>query len=105
VSFLKRLFGGQSGRGDSDGIYLYVRSNSTGEVIKVRLHKYNDLTASDDFTSYYVHKTIMGTKSYDRIEAEFEFDKNRRLLSSHVNGGMLVDQAAYDEYMAKKAAE
>lgn len=102
MSFLKKLFGGQSGHGDTDGIYLYIRSNRTGEVIRVRLHKYNDLTASDDFTSYHVNKTIIGEKSFDRIEAEFEFDKNRRLANSNITGGTLVDEDAYDAYLAQK---
>lgn len=105
MSFLKKLFGGQSGRGDSDGIFVYVRSSRTGEVIRVRLHKYNDLTASDDFMSYHVNKTIMGEKSFDRIEAEFEFDKNRQLVNSNITGGTLVDEDAYETYLAGKAAE
>jgi hypothetical protein len=105
VSFLKKLFGGQAGRSDSDGIYVYIRSNATGEVIRVRLHRYNDLTASDDFTSYHVNKTIMGAKSFDRIEAEFEFDKNRRLVSGNITGGTLVDEDAYETYLAQKAVE
>ncbi|HVO69136.1 MAG TPA: hypothetical protein VMT24_03765 [Aggregatilineaceae bacterium] len=102
---LKRLFGGKGGRsGDPDGMYFYVRANPTGEVIQVRLHRYNDLTLSDDEQSYFVRKSIVGHKSFDRLEADFTFDKNRRLISCEVDGGELVDRAAYDAYLAQEAA-
>jgi hypothetical protein len=105
VNLLKQLFGGKGGRsGDPDGIYVYVRSSHTGEVIQVRLHRYNDLTLSDDEQNYFVRKLIVGHKSFDRLEADFTFDKNRRLISCAVDGGEQVDRAAYDAYLAQEAA-
>jgi hypothetical protein len=101
MDFLKRLFGGgRSGDGDAEGVYFYVRSKATGEVIKVRLHRYNDLSQTEDQQGYYARKVIVGQKSFDRIEAEFFFDKNRRFVSGEASGGTLVDQDDYDAYLA-----
>lgn len=101
MDFLKRLFGGgKGGDGDAEGIYFYVRSNATGEVIKVRLHRYNDLSQTEDQQGYYARKVIVGQKSFDRIEAEFFFDKNRRFVSGEVSGGTMVDAEDYDAYLA-----
>jgi hypothetical protein len=103
VGFLKRLFGGgDSDAADKDGIYCYVKSDETGEVIKVRLHRYNDLSPSDDYKNYFSRKTIVGQKSYDRIEAQFNFNKNRQLIDANIAGGSLVDRENYEEYLAKQ---
>jgi hypothetical protein len=84
-------------------MYFYVRASRTGEVIQVRLHRYNDLTLSDDEQNYFVRKLIVGHESFDRLEADFTFDKNRRLISCEVDGGEQVDRAAYDAYLAQEA--
>jgi hypothetical protein len=105
VNLLRRLLGGTGGRsGDPQGMYFYVRAKATGEVIQVRLHRYNDLTLSDDEQNYFVRKLIVGQKSYDRLEADFTFDKKRHLISCEVDGGELVDRAAYDAYLAEEEA-
>ena len=107
MGFLKRLFGGgdeQSG-GDKDGMYFYVRAPRSGEVIRVRLHRYNDLSLMDDNTNYFARKIIMGTKGFERIEASFTFDKNRNLTSCELDQGELVEQADYDAYQAQLATD
>lgn len=103
MDFLKKLFGGaKAGAGDKEGIYFYVRSNSSGEVIKIRLHRFNDLSQTEDQQGYYARKVIVGEKSFDRMEAEFFFDRNRRFVSGEVSGGTLVDQEDYQAYLASK---
>lgn len=107
MGFLKRLFGGgqRDDAGDPDGLYFYVRSNRTGEVIKVRLHRHNDLSLMDDNKTYFTRKVIVGTKSFDRIEAEFMFDANRNLLSAEISGGELVEREDYEAFLATQEAE
>jgi len=102
VNFLKRLFGG-GGRAtsDTDGLYFYFRAQQSGEVIQVRLHRYNDLSLSDDGSRYFAHKGIVGPVTFARLEAEFVFDKKRRLLSCDAQGGELVTRADYDAYRAQ----
>jgi hypothetical protein len=104
MNFLKKLLGGGASSGDQEGIYFYVRAARTGEVIQVRLHRYNDLSMSDS-GGYYTRKLIVGQHSFDRIEAEFYFDKSRNFVSAEVSGGELADRADYDEYLAEQQAE
>ncbi len=101
MSFLKKLFGSSASRAeDRDGIYFYIRSDRTGEVIRLRLHRYNDL--SDEGGSFYVRKIVVGQSSFDRIETQLFFDKRRQLINSEIDGGELVDRDAYDAYRASR---
>lgn len=103
MGFLRKLFGGgRLDQGDKDGLYFYIRSDRTGEVIRLRLHRYNDLSPNDDFKSFTVRKTVVGSKSFDRIEAEFDFNARRELVDSTITGGTLVDRAAYETYLAQQ---
>ena len=96
----KLLLGGGASGGDNDGVYFYIRAKRTGEVIQVRLNRFNDLSASDNESGYFTRKVIVGQRSFDRIEAEFYFDKNRSFVSAEVSGGELVDEADYEAYQA-----
>lgn len=107
MDFLKRLFGGGGTpggpKGDPDGMYFYVRSTRTGEVIRVRLHRYNDLSQSEDDRHYFARKVVVGQKSFDRIEVAFNFNQSRQLIDADVTGGTLVDQDEYDTYLESLA--
>lgn len=103
MGFLKRLFGGggnQGSKDDPDGLYYYFRSDRSGEVVQVRLHRFNDLSLMDDGKTYFSRKMVVGSKSYERMEAEFMFDGSRRLISCEVTGGELVEREDYDAYHA-----
>lgn len=105
MKFLKRWFGERNNisSGDKDGIYFYIRAKRTGEVIQVRLNRVNDLSLTDSGDSYYVRKLVVGRRSFDRIEAEFFFDKNRNFVSADITGGDLVERADYDQYLADQS--
>jgi hypothetical protein len=106
VDFFKRLFGGGGGEPrDKDGLYFYIRNNRTGEVIQVRIHKYNDLSRTEDNQGFFVRKLIVGEQSFDRIEAQFCFDKRYNLASHEISGGDLVDYEAYEAHLADQQAE
>jgi hypothetical protein len=104
MNFLRKLLGGGANAGDKDGVYFYVRAKRTGEVIQIRLHRFNDLSASDDSTSFYTRKVVVGQRSFDRIEIEFYFDKNRNFVSADVSGGTLVERADFEAFQAEQAA-
>jgi len=101
VGFLKKLFGGGKSS-DPDGLYFYIRADNTGEVIKVRLNRSNDLSLTEDMQGYFARKMIVGQKSFERIEAEFQFDKNRRLVAADIVGGELVKREDYESYLASQ---
>ncbi len=100
MNFLKRLFGLGGGHHANDprGLYYYVRPQRCDEVILVRLDKSNDLSIQDfEPTTYYARKLIVGTKCFDRMEAEFTFDSRRRLIEKKISGGEFVE---YEDYVA-----
>lgn len=88
MGFLKKLFGG-GGQANDGGIYFYIRSKRSGEVIQLRLDL-NQLTPDYDSGGYVARKTVVGQKSFERLEAEFSFDKNKRLKEKSVSGGEFV---------------
>ncbi len=97
--FLKSFSGG--GLGGDPGLYYYVRCNRCGEVIRVRINSMNDLSIDDTGKGLWTHKVIVGQRCYNRIEADFTYDMNRKLTSSEATGGTFVDKAAYDADQAE----
>ncbi len=91
MNFLKRLFGGAGQSGDS-GMYFYIRSRRSGEVVAVRLDL-NQLSPeyeNERVVGYFTHKTVVGQRSFERLEASFSFDANKRLTEKTVSGGEFV---------------
>lgn len=99
MEILKKLFGGMGSPGDP-GLYYYVRPQGSEEVVRVRINRNNDLSLADDGKTFWVHKVVMGTTSFQRVELDLFFDKNRQLTDSDVSGGDLVKKADYDNWMA-----
>ena|SRR5579862_1487476 len=83
-------------RMDDRGIYYYVRCKRCGEIIRVRIDPMNDMSWNDDNSALFVRKVMVGKRCYNRIEGEFEYDKNRKLTNSKIDGGDLVDVQAYE---------
>jgi hypothetical protein len=106
MNFLRKLFGGGADRGgDKEGMYFYVRSQRSGEVIQVRLHRFNDLSLTEDGRGYYVRKLATGSRGYDQVELELHFDQKRNFLSANITGGDLVERADYEAFLAQQEAE
>lgn len=98
MNFLRRLLGGGGSSANDRGLYFYIRSRRSGEVVRVRLDPWNDLTPDYDngkVTGYYARKVAVGTRDFERMEAEFGFDSNRKLLDKSVTAGEFVDEAAW----------
>lgn len=106
MGFFKRisqmLFGGGGGAmsGSDIGLYYYIRSKKTGEIVRLRVNPNNDLSASDDDSSYFVRKLLHGTRGYDPIEVELTFDKSRKLKDSQITGGDMVTKEAWETQQA-----
>lgn len=109
MEILKKLFGGGGGggsdsgvAGDRSGMYYYVQPNGCEEVVRVRVDRNNDLSLSDDNKSYWVRKGVRGVKCRQTVELELYYDANRRLTGSELKGGVLVDEAAYQAWLASQ---
>lgn len=102
MDFLKRLFGGGAPR-DASGLYFYIRCRRSGEIIRLRLDL-NQLSPEyegDRVSGYYAHKTLVGQRSFERLEAEFTFDASKRLLEKSVTGGEFV---THEDWLAQQGA-
>ncbi len=104
MNLLRKFWQGFSGgatSGDDVGLYYYVRCNRCGEVIRVRINPLNDLSLDDTATSLWAHKVIVGQRCYNRIEADFIYDTNRKLRTTNATGGAFVDKQAYEADQAE----
>jgi|SRR5579859_1642208 len=99
------LMGGPAGTGGDVGWYYYVRCKRCGEVIQVRINPMNDLSLSDDGKSRFVRKTIVGQRCYNRIDAEFRYDANRKLLDTEITGGEMVSEKEFQIYKKSQDEE
>ncbi|MFN8448923.1 MAG: hypothetical protein U0521_10100 [Anaerolineae bacterium] len=86
MDFLKRLFGGGAGGEDSAGLYYYIRLKGSGEVVRVRINRNNDLSLDDDGKGFWVHKVVMGTTSFQRAEVELPMRTSPQPLSTTWRG-------------------
>jgi hypothetical protein len=113
MGILRKIFGGGGSqgsggsRGFGDGepahiVSVYVQPRGCDEVVRVRINLHNDLSATDDDSGFIVNKTAMGTTCFQRVELTIQFDKNRRIVESQAAGGTVVDQTAYDAWVASR---
>ena len=106
MSFLKKigsLFSAPAG--DNRSLWLYVKCDKCGEILKGRVDLYNDLSIqyedSGRKSSYYCRKVFVGSnRCYQPIEVELSFDKNRNLSGEEIRGGKI---ACEEEYLASQA--
>ena len=73
---------------------VVVRCDACGRTIRTRLNLLNDLSELDQpghGAQYFVRKTLVDDRCFRRIGAEFHFSRERRLISSEVIGGTLLD--------------
>ncbi len=83
---------GFSGRttGDDAALIYHLRCRKCGEVVQVRIHKYNDLSLDDDGTRF-CHKTVVDSRCYARVQVTLRFDHHYREIAREVQGGEFVD--------------
>ncbi|MGQ9907541.1 MAG: hypothetical protein ACUVS2_01780 [Candidatus Flexifilum sp.] len=105
MNFFSRLFGGKArpAAGDPDGLYFYVRPAGCAEVVRVRIHRYNDLSEHDD-GGLWAHKSVRGTTCFTPVELDLYFTAERKFVRHEIAGGELVDEAAWRAYIEQKGA-
>lgn len=105
MNFLSRLFGGgPRPSGDADGLYYYVRPDGCDEVVRVRVHRYNDLSEHDD-GGLWVHKSVRGVKCFTPVELDLYFTTDRKFSRADIKGGTLVDAAAWQAFVDQQQAD
>ena len=92
---------------DNRSLWLYVKCDKCGEILKGRVDLFNDLSIqyedSGRQSSYFCRKVFVGSnRCYQPIEVELSFDKNRKLLGEEIKGGKITNE---EEYLASQAAD
>jgi len=74
-----------------DALLVRVVCDRCGEEIAARLRKSSDIQPNYDGGefAYFVQKTLVGAKCFNRIDIRLELDGRYRLLRSNVRGGAL----------------
>jgi hypothetical protein len=85
---------------DNRSFWLYVKCETCGEILKGRVDLYNDLSVqykdSGSGVSYFCRKVFVGSnRCYKPIEVQLTFDKNRRLVSEEIKGGVTVSEEEF----------
>lgn len=111
MGFLSKLFSpagskqrakpGYVRRDGKHALWIYIQCDRCGEKIPVRLRTTSELQrregpdANDGPGMYFVRKTVVGSKCYQRIEATVDFDVKYDVVESKVTNGKLI---TYDEF-------
>lgn len=104
MSFLKKLGAlFTSPTGDSRSLWLYVKCDQCGEILRGRVDLHNDLSIqyeeSGGEKSYFCRKVFIGSKRcYRPIEVKLTFDKNRRLVNEEIKGGQIASEGDFNDF-------
>jgi hypothetical protein len=118
VDALKSMLGlgGGSGRAADRGLYRYVRCNRCQDVVRVRINMANEVSELSDepdedaergapsnpAARYAVTKGVVDSKCFRPMRLTILFDGRRRELESTVDGGEVVDEAAWEAVRASR---
>jgi hypothetical protein len=102
MSFLKKIASALSPKGTDEGdvLWVYVRCDTCGEMLKTRLDLRHDLTpnysAGGRVADYVVRKVLIGSqRCFEPIEVKLTFDSQRRLGSREIAGGQFISKEEY----------
>ncbi|MFN8634853.1 MAG: hypothetical protein U0893_13435 [Chloroflexota bacterium] len=115
---LKSIFGLGGGSGDAvdRGVYRYVRCTRCKDVVRVRISMANEVSEISDepdedadgtlptnpAARYIVTKGVVDSKCFRPMRLTILFDGRKNELESHVPGGEMVDQAAWEAVRASR---
>ena len=119
VDALKSMLGlgGGGSRGAVDrGLYWYVRCNRCQDVVRVRINMSSEVSEISDepeddpdvsrpdnpAARYIVTKGVVDSKCFRKMQLTILFDGRRRELESAVEGGEVVDEAAWEAARASR---
>jgi hypothetical protein len=81
---------------DDWALWVEVKCNRCGEIIRARIDLRNDLSVeygeNDADTVYFCRKGLMGSgRCYVPVDVELTFDRNHKLIHHEVRGGTFVN--------------
>ena len=101
MSFLKRLFSGGEPH-DPDAIWLYVKCDYCGQMLKIRVDRRFDLRQDFEQGGYKLDKEIMDGTCFSLMMARIRFDGGQRIVSQELEGGTFVTREEYEQAQRQK---
>jgi hypothetical protein len=110
------LGGGGGGGAVDRGLYRYVRCNRCKDVVRVRINMANEVSELSDepdedgdvaaptnpAARYAVTKGVVDTKCFRPMRLSILFDGRKHEIESSVQGGEVVDEAAWEAVRASR---
>src|SRR4029434_8898544 len=92
MRWLTRLFKRPPQAESASALWLYVACSRCGEAIRVRADRRYDLSnemrdQGEDGPAYTLHKDIVGTRCFQRIAVDMEFDQRLQVIERRISGG------------------
>ena len=105
MRWFRRLFGRRSSQDEANAVWIYVYCNRCGEAIGVRADRRYDLVsemrdAGEAGPAFTMHKDIVGTRCFQRIEVTLAFDHRLQVTEQHITGGHFLTEAEYRRAVA-----
>jgi hypothetical protein len=108
--------GGGVGSGPDRGAYWYVRCNRCQDVVRVRVNMANEVSELSDEPDedagevapsnpnarYAINKGVVDSKCFRPMRLTILFDARKHEIESSVQGGEVVDQAAWEAVRASR---
>ncbi len=73
---------------EPNALWVVVRTDRTGELIKVRLSKTSEMSLEG--RGYFVRKVLVGPKTLDQAVLEVSMNRAHKVLNVTVDGGSLL---------------
>ena len=117
IDALKAMFGFGGSNGSVDrGVYMYVQCNRCQDVVRVRINMSSEASEiseepedDEDLSGlayggakYIVSKGVVDSKCFRPMKLRVLFDGRRRQIDQAVDGGTVVDQAAWEAVRAAR---
>ena len=93
MSFLQKLFSGTPAKPEKRYYTFTVKCLRCGELIEGRVDLDNDLSVEYEAGGdvFYARKILMGNnKCFQRVETNFKFSSDRKVIEQEVTGGEFV---------------
>ena len=106
MRWLTRLFTRRSRAESPSPIWLYIVCGRCGEAIRIRADRRYDLVSEmrdpgEAGPAYTLHKDIVGSRCFQRIAVDVEFDQRLQIIERRISGGRWLTE---EEYRATTAA-
>lgn len=101
MGFLKRLFGSDKQSEeryvDKQGVYLYVRCDNCGTIVRLRADKQYDL--QKEGSGFIWHKTVVDNRCFRPMPTIVRLNSGYEVTSAEIQGGEYVTEAEYNAWL------